>query len=178
MEKIIQESSHNYEWAIVRPTSIWGPYFGEPYRNFFDMVIKKKYYHFGNKTYTKTYGYIENLIYQIDEVLNAPKNKVQSNVFYLGDYEPTNINNWANEIAEELHISIKTIPFPVIKFAAIVGDILKLFGIKFPMTSFRLKNMTTNNVLDLSNTKEIAQSLPFSRIDGIKKTLNWIENKK
>ena len=25
-------------WTIVRPTSIWGPWFGEPYRDFFDVI--------------------------------------------------------------------------------------------------------------------------------------------
>ena len=176
MEKIIRESSHNYDWTIVRPTSIWGPWFGEPYRNFFDMVINKKYFHIGNKSYTKTYGYVENLFYQIDAILNTPTNKIHGKVFYLGDYEPTNIKIWANEIAKELDISIKTVPFQLIKFAALSGDILKYLGIKFPMTSFRLKNMTTNNVVDLSNIKEIAPDLPFGRVEGIKKTLKWLKN--
>lgn len=178
MEKIIRESSHYYEWCIVRPTSIWGPGFGEPYRNFFDMVLNKRYFHIGNKSCTKTYGYIENLIYQIDSILNAPVEKIQANVFYLGDYEPTNIHSWANEIASEIGIRIKTIPYSIIKLAALGGDLLKLFGVKFPMTLFRLKNMTTNNVVDLSNTKEIAPNLPISRIEGIRTTLSWLKENK
>lgn len=175
MEKSIQASSHNYAWAIVRPTSIWGPWFSEPYRNFFDLVIKKKYFHIGKKSCTKTYGYVENLIYQLDAIINSPAAKIQGNYYYLGDYEPTNIKIWANEIAEELGTSIITIPFTLIKLAAIGGDILKSLNVQFPMTSFRLKNMTTNNVVDLSNIKEIAPFLPCSRIDGIKKTLNWLK---
>lgn len=178
MEKIIRESSHNYEWAIVRPTSIWGPWFGEPYRNFFTMILNKRYFHIGKKSCVKTYGYVENLIYQIDSILNASAEKIQGNVFYLGDYEPINIKNWANEIALELVTVIKTIPYPVIKLAAFGGDFLKSLGIKFPMTSFRLKNMTTNNVVNLSNTEDVAPSLPFSRIDGIKKTLYWLKYNK
>jgi len=178
MEKIIRESSHNYEWVIVRPTSIWGPGFGEPYRNFFDMVINKRYFHIGKKSCTKTYGYVENLIYQIDSILNAPVDNIQGNVFYLGDYEPTNIHSWANEIANEIGIRIKTIQYSIIKLSALGGDLLKLFGVKFPMTSFRLKNMTTNNIVDLSNTKEIAPNLPISRIEGIRKTLSWLKENK
>lgn len=178
MEKSIQESSHNYQWAIVRPTSIWGPGFGEPYRNFFDMLINKRYFHIGDKSCTKTYGYVENLVYQIDSILNAPIKKMHKNVFYLGDYEPTNIHTWADEIACEIGITIRTMPYPVIKLAAYVGDILKLIGINFPMTSFRLKNMTTNNVVNLSNTKEVAPNLPYNRKEGIRKTLNWLIQKK
>jgi len=174
MEKIIRKSLHNYEWAIVRPTSIWGPGFGEPYRDFFDMILKKRYFHFGHKSCTKTYGYIENLIYQIDSILNAPVENIQGGVFYLGDYKLTNIQLWANEIAYEVGIKIKTVPYSVMKLAAFSGDLLKIFKVKYPMNSFRLKNMTTNNVVDLSNTKEIAPSLPFTRNEGVKKTLAWL----
>ena len=58
---------------------------------------------------------------------------------------------------------------------AIVGDVLKLLKINFPMTSFRLKNMTTNNKIDLKDTKKIAPKLPFSRLEGVKATLNWMK---
>jgi nucleoside-diphosphate-sugar epimerase len=177
MEEIIRESSLNFEWAIVRPTSIWGPWFSEPYRNFFKLVLEGRFFHIGTKSCTKTYGYIENLVYQIDSILNGPVEKIQGKVFYLGDYEPTNIHNWADQIASQLEIKIRTIPYQLIKIAALGGDVLKSLGLNFPMTSFRLKNMTTNNVVDLSNTKEIAPFLPCSRIDGIKKTIDWLNFK-
>jgi hypothetical protein len=35
--------------------------------------------------------------------------------------------------------------------------------------------MTTNNIIDLSNTKEIAPNLPSSRENSIKKTLSWLK---
>ncbi|MDY0285430.1 MAG: NAD(P)-dependent oxidoreductase [Kiritimatiellia bacterium] len=175
MENIIRQENPKFEWAIVRPTSIWGPGFGTPYRNFFDMVTNKRYFHIGNSACTKTYGYIGNIVYQIDSILNAPAERIQGKVFYLGNYEPTNIRTWANEIGAELGIKIKTIPYPLIKIAALGGDVLKQAGINFPMTSFRLKNMTTNNVVDLSNTQELAPNLPFTRKEGIKKTLEWLK---
>lgn len=176
MERIIRREKLNFEWAIVRPTSIWGPGFGVPYRNFFDMVISQRYFHFGKSASTKTYGYIGNAIHQIDSILNAPKETIQDQVFYLGDYEPTNIKTWADEIGAELGMKIKTIPFPVIKLAARFGDLLKQMGVNFPMTSFRLKNMTTDNIVDLTNTREIAPKLPFTRKEGIKETLKWLNN--
>ena len=39
------------------------------------------------------------------------------------------------------------------------------------MTSFRLKNMTTDNIIDLS---ELAPNPPYSRIEGVRKTLDWL----
>lgn len=175
MENIIRQENPKFEWAIVRPTSIWGPGFSIPYRNFFEMVINKRYFHIGHTACTKTYGYIGNVVHQVDSILNAPVEKIQGEVFYLGDYAPTNIRTWADEIGTELGIKIKTIPYSLIKIAALGGDVLKKVGVNFPMTSFRLKNMTTDNVLDLSNTKELAPNLPFTRKEGIKKTLEWLK---
>lgn len=177
-EKIVWANKPLCDWAIIRPTSIWGPWFGEPYRNFFDMVISHKYFHIGDKGCTKTYGYIGNAIYQIEQILFSDTNDENNKVFYIGDYQPTNIEEWGNEIANELGYKIFKMPFFLLKCAALFGDILKKNGIKFPMTSFRLKNMTTDNIIDLTATKKIAPNLPYSRIEGIKQTLLWMKSNK
>lgn len=174
-EKIMWDSKLRCDWAILRPTSIWGPWFGVPYRNFFDMVMAHTYFHIGHKGCTKTYGYIGNVVYQIENILSNDTTDRNNKVFYLGDYEPYNIEEWANEIAEQLGSKIIRMPFSLIKLAAWFGDALKLVHIGFPMTSFRLKNMTTDNIINLSNTKRIAPNLPFTRKEGIKETLRWMK---
>jgi len=166
------------DWAILRPTSIWGPWFDIPYKTFFDMVLAKKYYHIGNKGCTKTYGYVKNAIFQIEKILFSDTNNDLNKVFYLGDYKPINIEVWGNEIANELGYSIKKIPFYIIKLVAFFGDFLKLLKINFPMTSFRLKNMTTDNIVNLENTKKIAPNLPFERRNAVRKTINWLKSNK
>ena len=174
-EKILWDNKPQCDWAIIRPTSIWGPWFGVPYRNFFDMVISRKYFHIGRKSCTKTYGYVGNAVYQIEQILFHETLNEDQKVFYIGDNPPTNIEIWANEIAAELNFDIKRVPFWMLKIAAYFGDLLKLFNITFPMTSFRLKNMTTDNTIDLSETYKIAPNPPCSRIDGIKATLQWLK---
>lgn len=174
-ERIIKTHDPRYVWSIVRPTSIWGPWFGEPYYNFFKLILRRMYFHMGEKACRKTYGYIENVIYQIMSILGADKEKVNKQVFYLGDYEPYNITEWANEIAKEAGIRIPTVPFFCFVCLGWLGDILKLFGITFPMTSFRLHNMTTDNIHNLDLIRSIAPSLPVNRIDGTKKTIEWIQ---
>ncbi|MFT5251050.1 MAG: nucleoside-diphosphate-sugar epimerase [Flavobacteriales bacterium] len=173
-EEVVWKSQPTCDWAIIRPTSIWGPWFGIPYKNFFDMIISKKYFHIGNKGCTKTYGYIGNAIYQIEKILFAETRDELEKVFFIGENPGTNIEEWANEIGTELNIKIIKMPYLVIKIAALFGDGLKLVGLPFPMNSFRLHNMTTDNVIDLKNTYEIAQTLPYTRKDGIKRTLKWI----
>ena len=175
-EKNIKDWNPKYTWTIVRPTSIWGPYFDEPYNLFFKIVLSGKYFHMGSKACKKTYGYIDNFIYQLQSIITSDKELVNQKVFYLGDYEPYNITSWADEIAGTKNIRIHNIPYSVFVIAAFFGDCLKLVKIKFPMTSFRLKNMTTNNFFDLSEIKQLAPDLPVSRNTGTKQTVDWMVN--
>jgi len=177
-ERIVRKNQPLCDWSILRPTSIWGPWFQAPYKNFFDMIIDKKYFHIGNKGCTKTYGYIKNAIYQIEQILFTNTIYDTNRVYYIGDYEETNIEVWANQIGLELGFSIKKLPYFLIKFLAFIGDLLMMININFPMTSFRLKNMTTNNIVDLTNTKKIVPNLPSNRKNSIKETIFWLKNQK
>jgi nucleoside-diphosphate-sugar epimerase len=175
-EKIIKEKNPSYIWSIIRPTSIWGPHFGEPYNLFFKIVLSGKYFHMGDKACKKTYGYIDNFIYQIESIIRADKKQIDEKVFYLGDYEPYDITSWANEIAEYQQIKIPNIPYSFFRLAGFFGDCLKLVGVKFPMTSFRLRNMTTDNFFDLDPIKKVAPEIPVSRKKGTKTTVDWMVN--
>jgi nucleoside-diphosphate-sugar epimerase len=174
-EEIIKQRNPQYTWSIIRPTSIWGPWFGEPYNKFFHIVLNHMYFHMGSRACKKTYGYIDNAIYQIICLLQAPKEKVNRNVYYIGDYEPYDITEWANEIAKHSNIKIPHVPYFCFKIMGWFGDFLKLFGINFPMTSFRLHNMTTNNIHNLDPIKNIAPNLPVKREIGTIETLKWIK---
>lgn len=177
-EKIVWENKPKCDWAIIRPTSIWGPWFGIPYKNFFDMIIAGKYFHIGNRGCTKTYGYVGNSIYQIEKILFTETSDELKKIYFIGDNPVTNIEDWGDEIASQLGLKIKKLPYLIIRSAAFFGDILKLINIHFPMNSFRLHNMTTNNIVNLKNTYKVAPILPYTRKEGIKMTLKWMfENK-
>ncbi len=173
-ESLVREKPLPYEWAILRPTSIWGPWFGEPYRNFFDMMIARKYFHIGNCSCTKTYGFVDNAVYQINSILFGSRNDINEKPFYLGDYTPYNLEDWANEVGKALGNKVYRLPLFALTLMAKGGDILKWIGIGFPLTSFRLKNMTTDNIIDMKSTEEIAPFLPVSRKEGVKKVLDWL----
>lgn len=166
----------NFEWVIVRPTSIWGPWFGIPYIDFFEIVYKGRYVDFG-KACTKTYGFIDNTVFQIHQLMCS--SETRGKTYYLGDMPPIQISDWANEISGLMGKGrIATVPFSLLKLAALVGDLLTKFGMKFPMTSFRLNNMTTDNVLPLENLYHTVGEAPISRTNGIKKTLAWLKEYK
>ena len=78
--------------------------------------------------------------------------------------------------AKEVDIKIDKVPYLFINMLAFLGDILKkTLNIKVPMTSYRLKNMTTSNTRNVSKIYAIAPELPYSRIEGVKETLNWLK---
>jgi hypothetical protein len=129
----------------------------------------------GDKACQKTYGYIDNFIYQIKMIIDADEIKINKKVFYLGDYVAYDITSWADEIAGYKNIRIPIIPYGLFKWAAYFGDVLNFMRLKFPMTSFRLKNMTTDNILDLSEIEKIAPKLPFNRMEATKITIDWID---
>ena len=162
------------DWCIIRPTSIWGPWFGVPYRNFFDIVMKHMYFHIGHIKCHKTYGYIGNAIYQIEQLLFNETPDENNKVFYIGDEPPYEINEWADEIAAELGFKVPTMPVWFVKCLAKFGDFLGLFHIHFPMQSFRFGNMTNDGINDMSNTYKIAPDMPYTRLQGTKETIAWI----
>ena len=52
-KRIKKANPTTYTWSIIRPTSIWGPWFGEPYDKFFHIVLKHMYFHMGEKACKK-----------------------------------------------------------------------------------------------------------------------------
>ncbi len=176
-ELLVKASKNtNFSWSIIRPTSIWGPWFNIPYIDFFNIVYQGKYFDFG-RTCTKTYGYVDNTVFQIQKLLTA--DDAHTRTFYLGDNPAIQISEWANEISIEMGKgAIKKIPFLVMRTAALAGDVLAKVGIRFPITSFRLRNMTTNNILPLDDIYEITGPVPATRLQGVRKTLNWLADHK
>lgn len=178
MEVMLREIKMPFDWIIIRPTSIWGPWFDTPYKDFFDKVYERKYVNIKHKACTKTYGFVLNSVYQIDCLLK--RDTTTSKVYYIGDSPPINISIWADEIAQKLdNPKFISIPYYIFKFAALLGDVMKVMTINFPMTSFRLKNMTTDNVIPLNDTYAVTGDLPYNRSEAIDITLRWLNfNKK
>jgi GlcNAc-P-P-Und epimerase len=178
-EKIIKQSEISCAWNIIRPTSIWGPWFGEPYRNFFDLVIGGWYLNMKGRTATKTFGFIGNAVYQIDKLLFLQDFSENSRSYYIGDNPPINISEWADEILIELgKPRARLVPFRLFELAALCGDVLNKFGCPFPMNKYRLKNMTTDNIINLDDLYIAVSEPPYSRSNGIRITLDWINNHK
>ncbi len=177
-EQIVKSSdSLACEWLLARPTGIWGPWFSVPYRGFFEMVARGRYFHPGGTDAPKSFGYVGNVVYQIEALLAAARRQVHGKTFYLSDYEPTVIRRWAELISQATRRrGVRTIPGPVLRVAALAGDVLQSLGWKNPpLTSFRLRNMRADTShIPLDNLRAVVGPLPYTLKDGVAETLAWM----
>ena len=174
-EELVRAANPSYPWIITRPTSIWGPWFGVPYIDFFKIVLSGRYLHIAKDRTQKTYGYVGNTVAQILKIIEHP-DALKGRTLYLGDWPATVITEWSDEIAAFVPYRVPRAPRVAFNALAFVGDALQGVGVRFPMTSFRLQNMTTDNVHDLSPLQSLMGSLPFTRAQGNELTVQWIRD--
>lgn len=165
-------------WLIVRPTSIWGPWFDVPYKTFFLTIACGRYVHTGSARILKSFGFIGNTIHELERLMDTPADAVAGKTFYLADYPPVDVAVMANAIQQALGVApIKTVGVGVLRLAAWVGDCLKALGWRNPpLTSFRLDNLLTPMVHDLEPLRAIVGELPYSMADGVRITAAWLKS--
>ena len=167
------------DWIITRPTSIWGPSEGSNYAVFLKKIYQNRYFNIGGYDPKITFGYLGNFYYQISKLLKSAK--ATGNVYYIGDYEPINIRDWAQLISNEFHgKKIKSLPIHLLKCIAFIGDILINFFRykKFPLNSYRLSNLTNDRIYNLEKIKSLAPELPYSLKKAVEETVMWYKLKK
>ena len=177
-EQIVRAAEHRCDWLIVRPTSVWGPWFGVPYRDFFDAVSHGRYVHIRGVSVRKSFGFVGNTVYQLARLAYA--HGLEGATIYLGDYPPTDVREMADLIRSEMggspHRSAPRWPLTV---AARVGDVLQRCGwTEPPLTRFRLANLTTEMIYDLSPLEGAVGPLPFSLTDGVRLTSQWLDGQR
>ena len=173
-EKIVRESKIlNKDWIIVRPTSLWGPWFDVPYKSFFDSINKKIYIHPKGLEIRKKFGFVENCVYIMDKLIYD--NKLNEQTVYLSDFKTLEVKQWADIISQKFHgKKVKSVPILILKLLAKIGDILKVLGYNSPpITSFRLNNIITTMDYDTSEVEEVVGDLPYSLEEATTITYNW-----
>ena len=65
-------------------------------------------------------------------------------------------------------------PLPLARVLAKTGDLLNAVGMRrFPFNSFRLNNILTEYVIDLSATEAVCGPLPVGFEQGVDETAAW-----
>ncbi len=175
-ERIVRTSGLEIPWVLIRPTSIWGPWFRIPYRMFFDTVRRGVYVHPKGRTISKSYGYVGNVVHQIRRFLEVDPALVNRRTFYVSDDDNMDVLEFAHSIQKAFNAPpVRQVPLSLMKSIALAGDVLKKLGMSNPpLTSFRLNNLLTPMHYDLSATTAVAGRAPYTLDEGVQKTAEWI----
>jgi nucleoside-diphosphate-sugar epimerase len=170
-----EEDGGGIEWCLTRPTTVWGPYMNPHYQKMLWLIKKGLYFHCGKGKLLKSYSYAGNIAHQYVRLLTSEVSIIQRKTFYLADYQPLSLRDYADALAHEMGApKIPSVPLTVARLLAVIGDILNLCGFKcFPFNSFRLNNILTEYIFDMSNTENVCGPEPFSQERGIKETAQW-----
>jgi nucleoside-diphosphate-sugar epimerase len=163
-------------WVIVRPTSIWGPWFGAPYRDLFDAIQRGIYAQPRGLRVRRSYGFVLNTVHQLHELGRCAGGKLLGRAIYLADEQPTELVEWVRLIQTTLgRHRVRELPMPLFTSAARVGDALEALGIqRFPMSTRRLQNMMTEAVYDTQPIHDVAGPDPHSMQSAVAQTCEWL----
>lgn len=177
-EKITRAAGLECAWCIVRPAVIWGPYHERLANEIFRIIKKGLYLHPGRSNAKKSYGYVENTVFQMDGLLSAPAAEVTGRTFYLADPQ-IGVYDWVAEFSRQLRDKpVRRAPMLLFRGLALTGDLLARIGYEhFPMTSFRLRNMTHDGCVDTSATESLVGPVPVDWREGVKRTVRWLEDR-
>jgi len=165
-------------WVLVRPTSIWGPWFDVPYRDFFVNVARRRYVHPSGQRVHKSFGFVGNTTWQLHRLMTAPADEVLGRTFYLADDPPIEVRDFANRISAALgRRPTREVPLPLLRALARAGDMLERAGHRAPLTSFRLANLLTPMVHDLSPLMAATGAPPYDLDTGVGVTVNWMRSR-
>ena len=173
-EEIVRNSSLKCCWNIVRPANVWGPWHMRYPEQLWKFMDKGWYIQPTKRPVIRTYAYVKNLIHQLNGILNAEPGIVNKQTFYLGDL-PIDSNVWLSEWMYQLRGKNLRYIFPfVMHSAAIMGDVLKKFGVKFPMYSVRYKNMLEDYYAPTNVTIRLFGLYNDDLASNVKETVDWL----
>jgi nucleoside-diphosphate-sugar epimerase len=174
-ENLTRSANLNCIWTIIRPTNVWGPWHPRYPREFWHVLKRGLYVHPGRMSVVRSYGYVGNIVYQIEKILELPAPIVNGKVFYLGD-RPIELLNWVNGFSRAIaHKDVIIAPTWVVRSLAYGGDLLSLMGIRFPIRTSRYRSMTQDYLTPMEPTFESFGDPPYSLAEGIKITADWLK---
>jgi len=171
-----KEAAGKFPWVIIRPTSIWGPWFETPYCDFFMAVRRGLYMHPRGINIYRSYGFVLNSVVQLARLASSDGAPLIGRTVYLADYKPIELKHWAETIQLAMAASrIREIPLSILKLLAKSGDMLKAIGYaRPPLNSFRLSNLLTEVIHDTSPLHLVCGDLPYSMEQGVRITCDWL----
>ena len=159
--------SKNKRVYILRPCMIHGPNNKGNLNLLYSFVSKGVPYPFGKYENKRSFVSVENLCFIINELID--NNEIDSGVYHIADDGFLSTNALVQLIGKSIGKTsrILKIPKKIVKFIALIGDVLSL-----PINTERLNKLTENYVVSNAKIKKaIKKELPLSIKEGIIKTI-------
>lgn len=173
-ERVTRDADLSCVWTIIRPTAVWGPNQPPLADGIWRVISRGLYFHPANDQVIRSYGYVKNVVWQIESLLHIPAVMVNRKTLYVGDANICQYD-WVNGFARELTgRNVRTLPLIFIRGLSKLGDALIAFGFRFPIYGSRLHNLITNNPVPIEPTLQLLGPPPFSLEDGIRETVVWL----
>jgi nucleoside-diphosphate-sugar epimerase len=174
-EKALIEKCYKYElpYTIIRPTSVYGPYGNEPYRDFFLTIKKGRYFHIGKANNLISMVYVQNLISQTLFLALHPK--AENRVYFGNDLYPYTMRQFSDMVAAFWKKKLISFPDIIIYPLAYFLGLIKLFGVPVPLYPFRLNNIKSTYCYSIKNSLDLGYIPQFTLSDGVVETLKWYD---
>ncbi len=173
-EKITRSAGLRCLWTIIRPTAVWGP--GHPglANGLWNVIRKGRYLHPSHDPVQRSFGYVKNVVWQIEGLMRAPAGSVDQRVFYVGD-DNISQHEWLERFSKGLiGKGIRTVPLPLIHAMAVFGDVLRAVGLRFPMYGSRYRNLIADNPVPMRPVLDLLGTPPYTLDQGIRETVDWL----
>jgi nucleoside-diphosphate-sugar epimerase len=162
-------------WTIMRPTAIWGPRHWGLAKGLWRLLGKGLYLHPSENQVIRSYGYVKNLVYQINAILDASTDIVHESVYYGGDPSIRQIE-WVNAFAEAITGKpVRTAPKWVLYSMALAGEMAYRVGIPTPLYLSRYYNLITTNPVPTDKTATVFGLGHYSLNHGVQETVSWLK---
>jgi nucleoside-diphosphate-sugar epimerase len=173
-EKLTRCEGSIKHWTIIRPTAVWGSHHPSQVEGLWKLIYRNIYFHPAGDPVIRAYGYVGNVVWQIERILALPKEMTHGRTLYVGD-ENIRQFDWVNAFARELTgCDVRTVPLWIISSLALIGDGIRGCGLNFPIYGSRFFNLVTSNPVPMQNTFDIIGRGPVSLRQGVQETAVWL----
>jgi hypothetical protein len=132
--------------------------------------------HPGGPPVIRAYGYVKNVVWQLEQLFAAPMKQVHGQVYYLGD-APGDIYEWVDAFSMALRGQhARKAPRALLRAIGLAGDVITRCGVAFPLTSPRFRSMTTDYLVPMEKSLEQFGYPPHTLESGVEETCRWLSD--
>ena len=160
-------------YTIIRPTSVYGPWGEEPYRDFFRIIKRRRYFHVGAAGNLVSWLYVKNLVDLT--ILASLSPHAVDQIYFANDFHPYTMREIVDTVARYYGIAVPTVPSWAVTVLAYALALPKRWGLNVPIYPFRLNNIRANYCYDIQKSIELGFTPGYGLADGVNETLDWYD---